>query len=48
MGGDSSAMTTSRTGQGKVNAATYNNLVDLYNKADDATKLKFVKYVMAH
>ena len=27
---------------------SYNQLVKLYNQADDATKLKFVKYVMAN
>ncbi len=29
-------------------AATYNQLVDMYNKADDNTKLQFVKYIMSH
>lgn len=29
-------------------AATYNNLVELYNKADDETKLKFVKYILSN
>ena len=49
MGVDSSAMATSSTGtSGKADAATYNNLVKMYNSADDATKLKFVKYVMSH
>ena len=49
MGGDTSAMTTSTAGKStKANAASYNELVRLYNQADDATKLKFVKYVMAH
>ncbi len=31
-----------------VSAATYNQLVELYNNADDATKLQFVKYIMSH
>ncbi|MGN0894655.1 MAG: DUF2057 family protein [Succinivibrio sp.] len=49
MGADSSAMATSSTAKGsKADAATYNNLVKMYNSADDATKLKFVKYVMSH
>ncbi|MGN1280507.1 MAG: DUF2057 family protein [Succinivibrio sp.] len=49
MGADSSAMTTSSTAKGsKADAATYNSLVKMYNSADDATKLKFVKYVMSH
>lgn len=29
-------------------AATFNNLVELYNKADDQTKLQFVKYILAN
>ena len=29
-------------------AATYNQLVQTYEAADDATKLKFVKYIMSH
>ena len=29
-------------------AATYNQLIQLYNSADDNTKLQFVKYVMSH
>lgn len=29
-------------------AATYNQLVQIYESADDATKLKFVKYIMSH
>lgn len=29
-------------------AATYNQLVDMYNQADDNTKLQFVKYIMSH
>lgn len=33
---------------GDANMATYNNLVNLYNQADDATKLKFFKYIMAN
>lgn len=33
---------------GDVNMATYNQLVNLYNQADDATKLKFFKYIMAN
>lgn len=28
--------------------ATYNQLVNLYDQADDATKLQFVKYIMSH
>lgn len=28
--------------------AAYNQLVNLYNQADDATKLQFVKYIMSH
>lgn len=47
-GGDTSAMTTSRAASSSVNSATYNDLVKLYDTADDATKLKFVKYVMSH
>ncbi len=47
MGGDTSAMSTTTVG-GKANVATYNEMVRMYNSADDATKLKFVKYVMSH
>lgn len=28
--------------------AAYNQLVNMYNQADDATKLQFVKYIMSH
>lgn len=28
--------------------AVYNQLVNMYNQADDATKLQFVKYIMSH
>lgn len=42
-----SVMSTSQTHSG-ANTPTYNELVRLYNKADDKTKLKFVKYVMSH
>lgn len=28
--------------------AMYNQLVNMYNQADDATKLQFVKYIMSH
>lgn len=45
---DTSAMSTTKTAGGAASAADYNNLVKLYNQADDATKLKFVKYVMSH
>ncbi len=48
MSGNTSAMSTSAVGGGVVNSATYNDLVNMYNSADDATKLKFVKYVMSH
>ena len=33
---------------GDANMATYNQLVNLYNQADDATKLKFFKYIMSN
>lgn len=45
---NSSAMTTSSAPGSKVNADVYNEMIRLYNQADDATKLKFVKYVMSH
>ena len=50
MGVDNSAMSTSTSGKKnqQINDETYRKLVNLYNKADDATKLKFMKYVMAH
>ncbi len=48
MSSSTSAMSTSAVGGGVVNSATYNELVNMYNSADDATKLKFVKYVMSH
>ncbi len=47
MGGGSSMATSSTSRGGSVNRATYNELVRMYNNADDATKLKFVKYVMS-
>lgn len=31
-----------------ADAATYNQLVNMYNQADDNTKLQFVKYIMSH
>jgi len=40
--------TSSRSGGSTRGGASYNQLVKLYNSADDATKLKFVKYVMSH
>lgn len=48
MSGNTSAMSTSAVGGGVVNSTSYNELVNMYNNADDATKLKFVKYVMSH
>ena len=46
---ESSLSTSSTSGgpaaKGKV---SLNDLISLYNKADDKTKLQFVKYVMAH
>lgn len=50
MGVNNSAMSTSTTAAKSqmVNDETYKQLVKLYNKADDATKLRFMKYVMAH
>ena len=47
MGGGSAMSTSSTSKGGKVNHVTYNELVKMYNSADDATKLKFVKYVMS-
>jgi uncharacterized protein YccT (UPF0319 family) len=41
-------METSSRGGSSHGGASYNQLVRLYNSADDATKLKFVKYVMSH
>ncbi len=43
-----SSMRTSAVGGGSVAGPSYNELVNMYNSADDATKLKFVKYVMSH
>lgn len=49
MSSSTSAMSTSAVGGGVVGSSvTYNELVNMYNSADDATKLKFVKYVMSH
>ncbi|SFS79816.1 hypothetical protein SAMN02910357_01901 [Succinivibrio dextrinosolvens] len=48
LSGNTSAMSTSAAGGGVVNSTSYNELVNMYNNADDATKLKFVKYVMSH
>lgn len=45
---ESSMTTSSKKGGAAKGAATYQQLVNLYNSADDATKLRFVKYVMAH
>ena len=45
---NSSAMKTSSASDSKVNVDVYNEMIRLYNQADDATKLKFVKYVMSH
>ncbi|MDD6319148.1 MAG: hypothetical protein PUA61_09920, partial [Succinatimonas hippei] len=39
--------TSSRSGKAS-GSVSFNKLVELYNNADDATKLKFVKYVMSH
>ena len=47
MSSSTSAMSTSTVGKGP-NMATYNELVRMYNSADDATKLKFVKFVMSN
>lgn len=44
---ESSLSTSSKNGNTKGNVS-FNQLVKLYNQADDATKLKFVKYVMAN
>ncbi|MBQ9273951.1 MAG: DUF2057 family protein [Succinivibrio sp.] len=41
-----SVMSTSSTGATK--GPSFNELLRLYNSADDATKLKFVKYIMSH
>ncbi len=43
-----SNMSTSSKGSGASGAVNLNQLIKLYNQADDATKLKFVKYVMSH
>lgn len=40
-------MSTSSKG-GAKGSVSFRELVDLYSKADDATRLKFVKYVMSH
>lgn len=50
---ESGMSTSSRSGgrskrAGGKGGATFNELVKLYESADDATKLKFVKYVMSH
>ncbi len=42
-----SSMSTTTKGK-KRGSVSLNQLVDLYNKADDSTKLKFVQYVMSH
>ncbi len=43
-----SAMSTSSKKGKATGGVSFNQLVKLYNQADDATKLKFVKYVMAN
>lgn len=45
---ESGMSTSSRSGNSKGRGATFEQLLKLYNSADDATKLKFVKYVMSH
>ncbi len=46
---NSSMSTSSKSGKKAVRGSvSFNKLVEMYNKADDATKLKFVKYVMSH
>ncbi|MCR5537457.1 MAG: DUF2057 domain-containing protein [Succinivibrio sp.] len=42
-----SGMSTTTKGK-KKGSVSLNQLVNLYNKADDQTKLKFVQYVMSH
>jgi uncharacterized protein YccT (UPF0319 family) len=43
-----SNMSTSSKKGNANGGVTFNQLVKLYNQADDATKLQFVKYVMSH
>lgn len=44
----SSNMSTSSKSGKKNGSVSLNQLIKLYNQADDATKLQFVKYVMSH
>lgn len=44
----SSNMSTSSKSGKKQGSVSLNQLIKLYNQADDATKLQFVKYVMSH